>query len=248
MNHTSAFVFANGPSLKKLDFLKIKKYQEEGFKIFCVNSFIADGTDLIFIPDYYVLSDPAFFGFFNELYEIHGKEADKRVEEIKKNINALKKYKNIEIFIPIQFHGKLDMPNEIFYFNDIEYRWFNKNVSNILFPRFYLSMTAYKALSIASFMGFKKVYICGFDNDYFKHITVDAENDLYYLNDHFKEQEDSKIIKVTCNEALNIAELLHGFSSLFEDLYKFPKDRIVNFDSESLLDAFNKKHDLDVYK
>jgi len=248
MNHTSAFVFANGPSLKKLDFLKIKKYQKEGFKIFCVNSFIGDGIGLIFIPDYYVLSDPAFFGFFNELYEILGKEADKRVEEIKNNINVLKKYKDIKLFVQIQFYGKLDMPNEIFYFNDTEYMWFNKNVFNILFPRFYQSMTAYKALAVASFMGFKKIYICGFDNDYFKHITVDAENDLYYLNMHFKEQKDSKIRKVPYNEASNIAELLRSFSSLFEDLYKFPKDRIINLDSESLVDAFSKKHELDVYK
>jgi hypothetical protein len=248
MNHTNAFVFANGPSLKKLDFFKVKKYQEEGFKIFCVNSFIGDGTGLIFIPDYYVLSDPAFFGFFNELYEILDKEADKRIEEIKNNINALKNNKDIKLFMPIQFYRKLDMDNEIFYFNDIEYRWFNKNVSNIIYPRAYLSMTAYKALAIACFMGFEKIYICGFDNDYFKNITVDIENNLYYTNMHFKEQGDSKIKKVTHSEASNIAELLLDFSSLFEDLYKFPKDRIINLDKESLVDAFSKKHDLDIYK
>jgi hypothetical protein len=248
MDHISAFVFANGPSLKKLDFFKVKKYQEEGFKIFCVNSFIGDGTGLIFVPDYYVLSDPAFFGFFNELYEILDKEADKRIKEIKNNINALKNNKDIKLFVPIQYHRKLDMDNEIFYFNDIEYRWFNKNVYNIIYPRAYLSMTAYKALAIACFMGFKKVYICGFDNDYFKNITVDIENNLYYTNMHFKEQGDSKIRKVPHSEASNIAELLLGFSLLFEDLYKFPKDRIINLDNESLVDAFSKKHDLDVYK
>lgn len=248
MKHTNAFVFANGPSLKKLDFFKVKKYQEEGFKIFCVNSFIGDGTGLTFVPDYYVLSDPAFFGFFNELYENLGKEADKRIKEIKNNINALKNNKDIKLFVPIQYHRKLDMDNEIFYFNDIEYRWFNKNVSNIIYPRAYLSMTAYKALAIACFMGFKKIYISGFDNDYFKNITVDIENNLYYTNMHFKEQGDSKIRKVTHSEASNIAELLLGFSLLFEDLYGFPKDRIINLDKESLVDAFSKKHDLDVYK
>jgi len=248
MKHTSAFVFANGPSLKKLDFFKVKKYQEEGFKIFCVNSFIGDGTGLIFIPDYYVLSDPAFFGFYDELYENLGKEADKRIKEIKNNINALKNNKDIKLFVPIQFYGRLDLNNEIFYFNDIEYRWFNKNVTNIIYPRSYLSMTAYKALAIACFMGFKKIYICGFDNDYFKSITVDLENNLYYANMHFKEQGDDKVKKVLYNEASNVAELLLGFSSLFEDLYKFPKDRIINLDNESLVDAFSKKHDLDVYK
>jgi hypothetical protein len=247
MNRTNVFVFANGPSLKKLDFFKVKKYQEEGFKIFCVNSFIGDGTDLIFIPDYYVLSDPAFFGFYNELYENLGKEADKRIKEIKNNVNALKNNKDIKLFVPIQFYRMLDMNNEIFYFNDIEYIWFNKNVSNIIYPRSYISMTAYKALAIACFMGFKKIYICGFDNDYFKNITVDIENNLYYANMHFREQEDSKIRKVVHNEASNIAELLLVFSSLFEDLYKFPKDRIINLDNESLVDAFSKKHDLDVY-
>jgi len=242
MRGYKAFVFGNGPSLKRLDFKKVSKYQSEyGFKVFCINSFIGDGKNIDLVPDYYVLSDPAYFGFSEGISE-------ERRLEIEKNLEALSNFSSIDIFIPINFYGKLNLPNQIYYFNDCEYRWLIKQATNILLPRGYLSMTAYKALAIACFMGFDKIYILGFDNDWIKSLIVDDKNNIWYKNLHFKEQADTGIHLVKNEEAKNIAELLLSFSYLFEDLYLFPKDKIVNLDPLGLVDAFSKNHELDIYK
>lgn len=239
----NAFVFANGPSLRKIDFRKVEKYRrQEGFKLFGVNSFVLLENKVI--PDFYVLSDPAFFGDFRYVNE-------KRKEEIVKTVKILSEQK-IPLFVPINFakiikKSNIFRQNDIFFFNDFEFLWFNKNVSNILLPRAYQSMTAYKAISIALYMGFEKIYICGFDNNWFKFIEVNKENKIMYINEHFKNQADDGVRIVPSWEAKNLGELLHGFAMLFYDLYKFPRDKIINLDKESLVDAFSKKHNLDIY-
>lgn len=238
----NCFVFANGPSLNKIDFLKVRKLQKSGnFKVIAINSFVSysDILDIV-IPDIYVLSDPAFFGYYEGISE-------ERKIEIIKNIKTLEKL-DIVTFAPIQYYGKLKMKGKIYYFNDFEFRWFNKNVCNIIWPRSYLSMTAYKALAIACFLGFKKIYIAGFDNDWFKSISVNYNNEIFYVNNHFKKQKDSGLVKVNKRESENLGELLFSHSFLFLDLYKFPKEKIINLDPDSLVDAFSKECDIDVLK
>ena len=44
-------------------------------------------------------------------------------------------------------------------------------------PR-YTSMTAYKAFSNASYLGYEAIYICGFDNSYVKYLEVDEANQV----------------------------------------------------------------------
>lgn len=238
----NAFVFANGPSLNKLDFRKVREFQERmKYKLICINSFVSH-TDILEIlkPDIYVLSDPAFFGYYDLISE-------ERKKEIITNIKTLDDL-NVTIFAPIQFYNRLKIKNQIYYFNDVEFRWWNKNITNITKPRSYLSMTGYKALSIACFLGFKKIYIAGFDNNWFKSLQVNNNNEIFYANQHFKKQADSTIVKVKEFEAQNIGELLFSQSFLFNDLYKFPKEKIINLDPDSLTDAFSKEHNLDVYK
>ena len=57
-----AFVFANGPSISKLDAYKIKTYQEKGFDVFAGNSYINSSFGEIAVPDFYVFSDNIHFG------------------------------------------------------------------------------------------------------------------------------------------------------------------------------------------
>lgn len=238
MKGKNAFVFANGPSLSLIDFKKVKYYQDIlSYKVFCVNSFISKTTEIL--PDYYVLSDPAYFGYDNNL-----KEA--RLEEIKKDLYLLEKYK-ITLFVPLQFKDRINLNTQIYFFNDCELRWFNRNVVDITKPRSYLSMTAYKALAVACFMGFDKIYICGFDNNWFTTFKTDKFNRVYYINNHFINQGDDGICYCDENEGRHLGEILFNHSYLFSDLFNFPKN-IINLDSNSLVDAFSKNHELDVYK
>ncbi|GIU70248.1 MAG: hypothetical protein KatS3mg002_1484 [Candidatus Woesearchaeota archaeon] len=204
----------------------------------CVNSYITSGNEEIVLPDIYVLSDPAFFGYTQNITK-------EREKEIKKAIEKLNRL-NILCFIPVEFRKRNILKN-VLYFEDFEYRW-SKNVMDITKPRSYLSMTAYKALAISIYLGFQKIYICGFDNDWFKSIEVNEQNEIYYLNNHFVNQADSGLKKVDRYEANNLGELLYAHSFLFLDFYKFPRDRIINLDKSGLIDAFTKEHNLDVYK
>lgn len=232
----NAFVFAGGPSLSKVDFKKIRKYQEENnYKIITLNSYIINVNE--FIPNIHVLSDPAFFGYYQNIKQDRIKEIEKTIEFLNDN--------DILCFIPLQFKSSNKL-KKVLYFNDFESK-FSNNVIDITKPRGYLSMTAYKALAIAYFLGFEKIYIIGFDNNWFKYITVNEKNEIFYLNKHAIYQADDGVHKVEKREAKNLGDLLYKHSFLFSDLYKFPKN-IVNLDKESLVDAFSKEHDLDIYK
>lgn len=219
------FVFANGPSMNLLDAKKIEQYQKAGFDIICVNSYlISDIADTV-VPNYYVLSDPlSFFG-----------------DTQKKYINRLNDL-NIPVFIPAQFIN--NSPKHYYIFNDVENR-FTSNINPIK-PRGYLSMTAYKALAIACYLGYDTIFICGFDNDYFKTFSVDENNDIYYIDKHYYDTGHKS--KIGPNKGEGLGNLLWQHHLLFKNLELFKKYNIINLNKNSLVDAFSKKHDLDVLK
>ena len=238
MKGKNAFVFGNGPSFDKLDYNKVKNYQKQGFKIICVNSFISAFEKHGIIPDFYVLSDPGYF--------VHNNISEALKDRVMKDIHFIEKYK-IPLFIPLQYAKQIDIDVETYCFNDCEILWKNRNVNNILKPRSYLSMTAYKALAIAGFLGFNTIYISGFDNDYIQTTSVDIDNNIYFDDRHFDSNEKKKVREYDKKIVPNMAHLLYSHSFLFSDLYKFD-DNIINLDPDSLVDAFGKRHKLNIYE
>lgn len=233
------FVLANGPSMKKLDPRKICLLQKQGFHVIAVNSFISSEFGNIVKPDYYVLSDPAHFGIYSEDF------SDRRKSEVQ---NDLKKVveNNIPLLVPLDLYQKIDYEHQ-YAFCDVENLCGN-NVADITKPRSYLSMTAYKALSLACYLGYQEIHICGFDNDYFKTITVDENNIMYYEDEHFYQgSSDSLKYRVLDEEGSSLGELLYSHHFLFKNLEKFKKFPIINLDKNGLVDCFTKAHDLDVY-
>ena len=110
-------------------------------------------------------------------------------------------------------------------------------------------MTAYKALSIACYMGYEKIYVCGFDNSYFKSIFVDKDNNVYYNDEHYYSPRRPIDLKYkVSHEGRSVGELLYTHHFLFKQLEKYRGFPIINLDEESLVDAFKKHHDLDVYR
>jgi len=229
------FVFANGPSMNLLDVKKIEKYQNAGFDVICVNSYIlSDMADTV-VPDYYVLSDPISFGASKNLVPDAVMNAQKKVIE---RVNDL----NIPVFIPAQFTN--NSLKHYYIFNDFG----NKFTSNInpIKQRGYSSMTAYKALAIACYLGYDTIFICGFDNDYFKSFSVDDNNDIYYIDRHYFDAGLKRIVRPNKGEGLG--NLLWEHHLLFKNLELFKKCNIINLNKNGLVDAFSKKHDLDVLK
>jgi hypothetical protein len=228
----SAFVFANGPSLNKLNKKKIEKLK---FDIFAINRYV-DGN--FPAPNFYVLSDPSYF------------KRDKRCPQNLKIFNKLKN-KNVNLFIPskflkfVSFKSRICFSN-IFSFCDIE----NKVSTNInpILPRGYVSLTGFKALAIALYMGYSKIYISGFDNSNMTTgIKSGVNNNLDLYVKHFYKED--RLIRVNLlKQFSNIGMMYYCDHAVFQDFAMFisKKTKIFNLDKESLITFFSKKHNLDI--
>lgn len=238
----SAFVFANGPSLLQLDPAKVKRLaDDQKWDIFGVNSYISSEFGKIATPTAYVLSDPLHFGFATSTID------PIREQECRQDVERLLKIPNLLVFIPAWFRGKFPQSISPIPFSDVQ-SIFSPNSLDIRFPRNFSSMTAFKAIQIACFLGYDKIMIAGFDNNYFKTIEVDQNNTIWEMDAHFYDGAGKKR-KVarpayTCD---NMAEYLVSSSMLFRDLTKFPKNKIENLIVNSLVDAFPKTNTLDIY-
>ncbi|MFD3293599.1 6-hydroxymethylpterin diphosphokinase MptE-like protein [Aquirufa sp. KTFRIE-69F] len=235
----SAFVFAGGPSISQLDINKIKIYKDKGFDVFAGNSFINSNLGQVIKPDYYFISDDKFFHKHNSSFVY-----DENLKVVR-NIEEM----GIPCFYPHRYSKYVSRHNNSFIFNDT-IDLFSSNVADLTKPRPYVSMTLYKALSLACYMGYSKIYICGFDNDYFKNYQCNHKNEIYFEDKHFYTNEigENTIRKVDKNFHKSMSSLLIHISTLFSGLEKFEKYPIINLDCQGLVDAFSKDHNLDIYK
>lgn len=232
----NAFVFANGSSMSKLDPYKIKKFQELGYDVFAGNSYINSHFAEIVNPNYYIFSDHVHFGI-----KCSKEVAEKYSQDVKKILKL-----GVPIFIPHRYCKGIDWPNTIVFNDSIDI--FSNNVIDMTKRKGYVSMTLFKALSAACYMGYDKIYISGFDNDYFKHLQVDENNDIYYLDIHFYDEKNSKNFQRKEEIHSSMGEVLLNTSLIFDGLQKFKNLPIVNLDKNGLVDSFSKNHILDVYK
>ena len=231
-----ALVLANGPSVAKLDPAKISRLQREsGLEVFAVNSFISSPMADIVKPDYYLLSDPAFF------------QPDKfphLTDRLTRDMTRLAEA-DIPCFVPLERYNGVAFRQKYGYYD--RGNLFLNNIT-ITGPRSYISMTSYKALAAACFMGYSQIFICGFDNDYFLNVVIDEHNEMYYIDRHFYDKPGATPTRVRDTDAHSMGELLYSHHFLFKDLEKFQQYPIVNLSKDSLVDCFPKQHTLDVYR
>ncbi|WP_345247148.1 hypothetical protein [Nibrella saemangeumensis] len=231
-----ALVLANGPSVGKLDVQKIARLQQEnGFEVFAVNSYISSPLAQVIAPDYYLLSDPAFF---------NPEKYPHLTERLTRDISLLSQT-DVTCFVPLEHYRTASFRRKYGYY-DRGNLFLNR--ITITGPRSYVSMTAYKALAAACYMGYSQIYICGFDNDYFLNLMVDEKNDMYYIDRHFYDKPGSTPSKIRDTNARSVGELLYFHHYLFKHLEKFKSYPIINLNREGLVDCFPKQHSLDVYK
>ena len=231
----NCFVFANGPSMNLLDVEKIEKYQKAGFDAICMNSYIISDMAKMIIPDYYVLSDPA--SFFVASNRLISDDVMKTQEKQNKVLNEL----NIPLFMPAEY-SSLNLFKNYYLFYNFGNRF--KSYVNPLKPRGYPTTTAHKALTIACYLGYDEIYICGFDHDFFKNILVDKNNNPYLLVNHYYDEIEIKVIPET---GKNVSTFLWEQHQLFKNLERFKKYNIINLDTNGLVDTFPKNHNLNIY-
>jgi hypothetical protein len=222
---TVALVLGNGPSLAKLNIADITRSKPD---IFVVNGFYATKAAHLLKPTYYCLSDPASF------FDNGG---------IPQSISDTFKYvKNAQSTLLIShFYRRVKFPlrNKVIFFNDREFSSFSRNI-NPCRPRGYSSQTVMKALAVAVYMGYERIYVLGIDNTECKSLFGDADNNLLvrtnsYYADSDLEHSNLKVLTPSGADAA-----FAQYATWFSDFKKFSNGCIFNLDSESIVDAFPK--------
>ena len=232
-NYT-ALVLGNGPSQELISKNELKQFINEGGKLFVVNYWFLNKKIRTVIPNFLVLSD------IRVLAKINNKFFKKNNDQLKKYIL---KYKDMKIICPIRMEKQIKKfinPSRIIFFCDSELNGFISNTKPI-YPRGYLSMTVYKAIAMAVWFSFKKIYVLGVDNTYQKNIYVDINNRMYNHEIHAgKNFKDTSLISIS-NQYRSMSDFLHETSVLFRDAKKLNiNNNIFNLDEYSLTDAFSK--------
>lgn len=221
-------VIANGPSANKISSAQLGQLKNNNFQIITVNFFISNPLFKDIDPDWVVLSDPQSLNPVNSAWK----------EQAALLKDRLKKNHSIKIVCPLSqwcYTIKQFPMHQIFSFIDVE----SKNYGNIspLGLRGYISMTAYKALAWAHFLGFEAIHIIGIDNTYAKDVYCDRNNRIVLIEKHADENDFSLDIS---NEYQSMAAFFFNVTLLFHDLKYFEECPIINLDQESLIEIFPK--------
>jgi hypothetical protein len=228
-----AIVIGNGPSQGYLDATSLLEFKSKGGDIICVN-FWTDNEELSkVIPTYWVTSDPLIFS---------AKVPNHIKEKNEKLLSYMLRNVSVMIVCPLE---RCDQMSKIFGkervlgFVDQELRMWTSNISP-LYPRGYLSMTLYKALAIAIWFNYRKIFIIGMDNTYPRNIYCDQDNKFINHEIH----AGSKDFSVDQSDLYkSIGDGLTEIAQLFYDARKFNNKKILNLDPYSLTDAFEKMNE-----
>jgi len=224
----TALVLGSGPSLNTLKAEAARDYFDD---IFVVNSYYLHEVSKILQPDFYCLSDPNYF-VADKTNAIH--DDNKLFDFMLEN--------NVTLLLS-HFYRNTRIDNRIktIFFDDREWRGFRANISPMR-PRSYGSFTLYKALALACFFGYDRIFVLGLDNTEFKSYIGSKDNKIYV--DNFANYAKSEVeLKSTVSPegfSSGIAGRMQSYALQFSDLFLFNKHKIINLDPKSLVDAFEK--------
>jgi hypothetical protein len=90
-------------------------------------------------------------------------------------------------------------------------------------------------------MGYDKIYILGVDNTEFKSLVGNISNRTLLEIKNLYDKNSLLEIKHFAGPDCGIAGQFLQYANWFGDFSKFPKDKIINLDTQSLIDAFPKQ-------
>jgi hypothetical protein len=224
----SALIIGNGPSAKKLDVACVIAEQRKGLEIYVVNYYATSRLAESIVPNYYVLSDPLTLtteGTGNQHI-----------------LDFLNKWPQIFILVPSDVPARhleyISNPERVIFFNNRRKITPSKNIDPTK-AHSYVSMTTYKAIAIAVYLQYKKIYIIGIDNSMFKGIESDLNGNLIETSSHFYDKSPKKT-RVSNQYVDGISAYLRDAAQIFDSLEMFKKAPIENLDSRSLISQFPK--------
>jgi len=220
-----ALILGNGPSIKKLDLKNVEKMQPD---IFVTNAYYSTSLSQLIKPNYYCLSDPAFF-FDNGGVAHSISETLKYISDSRCTLLVSHLYRKVS----------LEIPNEVLFFNDLDLSAFSKNI-NPCKPRGYASQTLMKALSVAIFLGYDRIYLIGVDNTEHRALFGDKSNNLWARTDLYYGTSIENRLDYQIPQVSGIASTFFQYATWFSDYHKFAVGNVFNLDEVSLVDAFPK--------
>lgn len=228
----SAFVFANGPSLKNIDFSKINKMINSGdYDLIAVNSFLSKSAEDIL---------PTFAVFADNLHFSKSEQSSQYLEDV-----GICKQHMINYFVPLQYFEKHNK-NQIGYnsFCNI----FSRNTTNIYLPPGFYGLTALHALRIAKYLGYRHIYICGFDNSYFKDYEVKQNGEMVIRHAHYYDSTGINT-EVPCIYSQS-SEFFFDTYKHFKYIEKITGDKNIfsNIALNTYISTIRRDTSLDVYK
>jgi len=229
-----ALVIANGPSAERLRPNRVGELQSLGkLEVFVMNGFYKSGLNERIAPDHHVLSDPGHAPDASEFFEGLWLSISKGVS----NVFCPRTWK---------IDSRVVEPERVVHFEDRSLELWSKNTSPLR-PRGYLSMTAYKALAIANYMGFKKIYVVGLDNSMFLAFEVDEDNRILQSPNHAGGSGGKAPAHLDGLFPGGVADYFYDLAFGAHQLKKlFGKYPIVNLDRASFTDTFTKFDELDL--
>lgn len=229
-----ALVLGNGPSLVKLSFTKISSLQKRYLDVFVVNYFPLFQNIGGFKPNFLVLSDT-------------GTIPSNSSEKTKKLWEWIRNNPSVTLCVPYYWRKEVEQfTSNTIYFNDSDLTGVFRNI-NPLFPRSYASLTAYKAMSISIFLGYQKTYILGIDNSNYRNVVFTPNNQVLQQSFHF-EEDYGQTTNFTQTLGFNAAKYFLDLAEILDDLELFKGYNILNLDTESVIDTFEKVSDYSFLK
>lgn len=240
--HMNVILLGNGSSVNLLSSKKILSLQKKNFDLMATNNFLSSPLSNSILPNLYVMSDERTIN-----PNLHAKELKKisiqAYYDLIKTVNKLNRLKNIILFLPSELNHKHKFKNKIYYFNNFKNfykrKFINLASSNNLYP-----LTGLNALRICVYLGYKKIYIAGIDNDNWKTSLVDSNNIIYSKGKYFYD----KNYKLSKSNIRNMSDYLMVWIKIFKSYDLFKDFNIINLNQESYLTTFKKKHNLNIYK
>jgi hypothetical protein len=218
-----AVIIGGGPSFTD-DLANSVLCNREMFDLFAINYYCENQHSDNMIPDYYVLSDPATFS-----------SNDAHLQD--KNAN-LKKYlirhASINLVIPIQASESYYVNRARLKFDDRQSIGFN-NIDP-RYPRGYTSNTLFKALAVALKIGYKNIYIMGFDYNYPSKVYVDQNNEIFLLDQHHYGVTTYSL----SDRYVSVAHAMYSWSKDYYYLKHLKRDGVFNVTDSSLVDVFDR--------
>ena len=231
----TALVIGNGPTAKELDFEQVKEMNSKSdFDIFLINYSILDYRLNSLKRFYLVLSDEQMMPM------VHSD----RNEELWR---VIRESSGVTLITPTTWHKKFQelscTNNDCLHFDDTALVGITKNISPMR-PYGYTPLTAYKALSVAGFLGYNQILIIGIDNSMFRSISVDDTNSLVETENHSignYKYSRKYTRELMLDSRYGISDYFYQLSLTYSSLKRYFKELpITNLGLQSEVDAFPK--------